>query len=167
MLLKARLPFDLWLHTCFGRTIPPEVIGCVISILQDKLYPKDPILPPAELFPYPGMNDFNEWSLYHGWMEQYLKYVHWYAKVALQPDVTLGQLFDAPLYIRTWFIPNEDSSSFRYGFMFRIYDLVADRIDNPPRLLPEQNLSQEESTSPFHLSLGVTSLDKSLSDHKS
>lgn len=39
-----------------------------------------------------------------GWMEMYLKYVHWYASVALAPDVTIDALFDAPIYVRTWFI---------------------------------------------------------------
>lgn len=76
MWLRGRLPCDLWLMTSFGRIIPPEVLGRVISDCVAGMIPRDPILPPKELFPYEGMNDFNEWSLYRSWMEQYLKYVH-------------------------------------------------------------------------------------------
>ena len=72
MWLAGRLPADLWLACCFGRALPPAVIGRLIAHVVEELLPRDPILPPDELFPYPGMRDFNEWSLYRGWMRQYL-----------------------------------------------------------------------------------------------
>lgn len=134
MLLKACLPFNLWLITAFQKAIPFEVLGMVVALAVDRMKPLDPILPPSELFPYPGMNDFNEWSLYHGWMRQYLVYLKWYCQVALDPVVTLDQLFDAPIYTRTWFIAEDSNDTFSYGFMFHVYDIVERGLRSPPRV---------------------------------
>ena len=135
MFLRGRLPSTIWLTTCFGRVLSPQLIGRVIWEILDSMYPKDLILPPSELYPYPGMADFNEWSVMKGWMKQWLKYVHWYAKVYSQPDVTLDDLFDAPVYVRTWYIPAKDQNFARYGIAFRAYDLVSKYMDSDVRVL--------------------------------
>lgn len=43
---------------------------------------------------------------------------------ALSPSVTVEQFFDAPVYIRTWFIPEVDLSTFSFGLMYRVVDII-------------------------------------------
>ena len=42
-----------------NQCVPPEVMGRLISWLVDIMIPKSPVLPPSELFHYPGMEHFN------------------------------------------------------------------------------------------------------------
>uniref|UniRef100_A0A151UDC3 Uncharacterized protein n=1 Tax=Cajanus cajan TaxID=3821 RepID=A0A151UDC3_CAJCA len=72
------------------------------------------------------MRDFLEWSLYQGWLKQHLKYLHWYCAVALAPDVNIDAFIDRPIYIRTWYSPKVDLSTFRFGVMFRVFDWVVE-----------------------------------------
>ncbi|KAI4297997.1 hypothetical protein L6164_037851 [Bauhinia variegata] len=116
--------------------LPPQVIGRVVDRLRDHFIPRDPITPPDEVFPYPGMRDFQEWSLYQGWMRQYLTYLKWYCSVALAPDVSIDAFIDAPIYIRTWHSPKVDLSTFRFGVMFRVYDWVTELLMEDIRVLP-------------------------------
>lgn len=97
-------------------------MGMVIQDLRDYFIPKHPILPSSDVFPHPGMADFNEWSLYRGWMALYLKYLQWYCQVALDPCVHIDAFVEAPVFIRTWYIPEVDLSTFRFGIMFRILE---------------------------------------------
>lgn len=76
--------------------------------------------------PYPGVRDFLEWSLYQGWMRQYLKYPHWYCAVALDQAVSLEAFVDPPVYCRTWYTPKVDKSTFRFCVMFQVYDWVVE-----------------------------------------
>lgn len=76
-------------------------------------------------FPYPGFRDFNEWSVYQGWMRQYLRYLHRYVTVAMNPSASLQNFVDPPIFIRTWSRPRVDLSSYRFGIMFRKKDGVS------------------------------------------
>lgn len=136
MKLYGLLPVGLWLSVALGVVLPPQVIGRVVDRLRDHFIPRDPITPPDEVFPYPGMRDFQEWSLYQGWMRQYLTYLKWYCSVALAPDVSIDAFIDAPIYIRTWHSPKVDLSTFRFGVMFRVYDWVTELLMEDIRVLP-------------------------------
>ncbi|KAI5638706.1 hypothetical protein M9H77_00437 [Catharanthus roseus] len=119
------------------KWIPPEVIGGVIQYLRDFMVPKDIVLPPNEVFPYEGMRDFNEYSLYRSWMDQYLIYLKWYCQVVLDPCVTIDQITsDPPIYIRTWYMPEVDLSTFRYGIMFRVIDVVGCLLNSGIKFFP-------------------------------
>lgn len=89
MRLYGLLPATLWLALASGQVPSPTVIGWVIDRLRDQMVPKDPITVPDKAFAYPGHRDFLEWSLYHGWMKQYLTYLKWYCEVALNPCASL------------------------------------------------------------------------------
>lgn len=141
MLFKFRLMqsfrLDFALSVLLGVMIPPQVFGRVIfGLLEKEFKPKDFIPPPPEVFPYPGMMVFNEYSLYRGWMEQYLRYLRWYALLYMKPDLTLDDLLDAPVYIRTWDAPKVDLETFRFGITVRIVDVVAVMANRDIRLLP-------------------------------
>ncbi|KAI5659562.1 hypothetical protein M9H77_28355 [Catharanthus roseus] len=98
---------------------------------------KNIVLPPNEVFPYEGMRDFNEYSLYRSWMDQYLIYLKWYCQVVLDPCVTIDQITsDPPIYIRTWYMPEVDLSTFRYGIMFRVIDVVGCLLNSGIKFFP-------------------------------
>lgn len=101
--------------------IQPEVVGALFALLKVKEHyaPVDIQIPPIKAFPYPGMNDFLEYSLYRGWMEQYLAYLKWYCLLDLNPTVRLDDLFNAPTYTSTWYT---DPMIYRFGILFRMYD---------------------------------------------
>lgn len=109
------LPCPLWLAVAAGFVPSPQVIGRVVERLREHFVPKDPITPPDVVFPYPGMRDFLEWSLYQGWLKLHLKYLHWYCAVALAPDVNIDAFIDPPIYIRTWYSPKVDLSTSPLG----------------------------------------------------
>lgn len=54
-------------------------------------------LPPENLFPDESHIELLERTLYRNWMEQWLKWNKWYYTVALGPDPTLHDLFNAPI----------------------------------------------------------------------
>lgn len=132
------LPCPLWLAVAAGFVPSPQVIGRVVERLREHFVPKDPITPPDVVFPYPGMRDFLEWSLYQGWLKQHLKYLHWYCAVALAPDVNIDAFIDPPIYIRTWYSPKVDLSTFRFGVMFRVFDWVVELSRQDIRVLTGQ-----------------------------
>lgn len=128
---------ELCLATVLGHPIQPEVIGRLVYIMLEFFTPNDPILPPERVFPHPGMMDFNEYSLYRGWMEQYLVYLRWKSLLYLKPAIVLDDLLEVPIFIRTWFRPSYNEEEFKFGIMFRMYDIALQlQGDNLPRLLP-------------------------------
>lgn len=126
--LSGILPVELWLPSVLGYVPAPEVIGMVIERLRLVLKPRDLETPPPAHFPYPGMADFLEWSVYQGWMRDYLHYLKWYAEIALNPSVSLQDLHDPPTYIRTWYRPKTDLSVFKFGLRYRMCDWIDDIV---------------------------------------
>lgn len=101
-------------------------------------------MPPDAAFPYPGMKDFLEWSLFRGWMDQYQQYLKWYCSLALAPDVCISDFVDAPIYIRTWHSPKVDLSTYRFGLMFRVYDWVVELAKEDLRVLADTKSSSDK-----------------------
>ena len=87
-----------------------SLMGRVIVIkylnLISRFAPKDLLLPPEETFIHTDLDILNEKTVYIGWMKLYLRYLKWYCEVALHPGLQLSDFFDAPLFIRSWYIPN-------------------------------------------------------------
>ncbi|KAL0294533.1 UNVERIFIED_CONTAM: hypothetical protein Sradi_6882600 [Sesamum radiatum] len=80
-----------------GKPLNPYLIGLLVDYLRKEVRPKDLKVVPDDLFQQPGMKDFLEWSLLRSWMR--LRLVHWYASVALRPDVSVEELLEtAPYY---------------------------------------------------------------------
>lgn len=94
-------------------------------------------LPPSEVFAYPGMEVFNEYTLYHGWMKLYLEYQRWNCMLRLSASIELEVFMDVPIFIRTYYRPANMDDSFRYGIIFRMYDLAVQlQWGNVMKLLP-------------------------------
>lgn len=134
--LQPSISMRCKLGLAMGKALDPSVWGLAVWHLLEYFAPKDPILPPPEVFAYPGMMDFCEYSLYQGWMRSYLAYLKWYALVFSSPTVDLDDFLSPPVYVRTWFRPSTDFDQFKFGVMFRMYDFVVDASRRPPRCLP-------------------------------
>ena len=48
------------------------------------------------------MKDMLEWMTLRGWVKQWLNYLKWYWSVAMSPEVTLRDFFDAPVVNPRW-----------------------------------------------------------------
>lgn len=128
------LSIDVAIGLSLGFMIHPSVVGMLWHHLWSELAPKELQLPPSEVYPYPGMMDFNEYSLYRGWMKQYLNYLRWYYLLALTPG-SLNDFLDAPVYTKTWHVSTVDLSTYRYGLLFRLYDLAVKLSAEPLKSL--------------------------------
>lgn len=60
-------------------------------------------------------------------MKDWLRYVHWYWSVANSPDVSLNDFFSASVYEKEWRIRRESSELIRFGLLWKIVDLVAEK----------------------------------------
>lgn len=54
VLLKSILGFEMWASMLLGHIIECGHLGRLISWLREVSIPRDPILPPSQLYPYPG-----------------------------------------------------------------------------------------------------------------
>lgn len=99
----------------------------MIDILRLEMKPKDLVLAPDELYIQEVLKDITEWTVLRAWVKQWLKYVKWYSSVALSPEVTINQLFHAPIVTSTWKRTKRDENLVRFGLLWKLYDIVAVR----------------------------------------
>lgn len=137
------LPLEFWI----GRGIPldPYLKGLIVDYIRKKVVPVELKLPPENLFPDESHIELLERTLYRNWMEQWLKWNKWYYTVALGPDPTLHDLFNAPIVETTWYRRNRDSDVFKFGLIWKTYDLV-DKYGLHPKvgILEEGRLENQE-----------------------
>ena len=113
---------ELWLGR--GRPLNPYLRFVLVDKVLSQLRPKDLRVTPAELFVTEKVSDFQEYSTLRGWVQQWLRYCHWYYSVAMDPQVKLDDLFDGPVYTSSWRATKRDESLVRFGLLWRLYDLV-------------------------------------------
>lgn len=119
------LPIDWWLGC--GKPLNPYINGLLVSYIRDQLKPKQLKGVPEEFFSQPGMAHFFEWSLTRSWMVQWLASVRWYCETALNPVVSIQSLIDtAPIVQDHWNLRRRDSSLFRFGLLWKCYDMLRD-----------------------------------------
>lgn len=139
-LVQKDLSLEIALSVVLGRWISPQEFGRVIHLIITKeLLLKELTLPPIEVYPYPGMEGFNEYSLFRGWMKQYLTYLYWYSSLWLSPRITLDHLFTAPVYSSTWYAPKVSLETFRFGLSLRIIDVMIEVSKTKILLLPSSD----------------------------
>lgn len=108
---KGDFSLLLALHAVLGAWIPPSVVGRLYDLLLQKFAPKDLVTPPSEVYIQPESEEFVEYTLLQRWMEQYLKYLHWYAKASTRQD-SLDVFLQAPVYNRFWYrVPERESDT--------------------------------------------------------
>lgn len=72
---------------------------------------------------FEGERDNSEYTLLRNWLSQWLKWLHWYAKVALGPDPSIKELFEAPICGTSWRRTNFDSDYMKFGLLWKCYDM--------------------------------------------
>lgn len=70
--------------------------GKMIAYLRFELKPKEIGLVPDELC-FDGEIEFHERTIVFHWMKQWLKWVQWYYTDAWSPEVSIDQMFSAPM----------------------------------------------------------------------
>lgn len=60
-------------------------------------------------------------------MEQWLKYLKWYLTTASDPAVSIEEFFNAPIVTSRWKATREDPLVIRFGLLWKLYDLVAEK----------------------------------------
>lgn len=131
---RSGVSIEIALSTVLKCTIPPEVLGVIHSKLYAHLVPKEPTEPPIELFPYPGMRDFLEYSLYKGWIRQYLAYLKWYSLLVSDPPSRLDHYLSPPVFTNTWFSDRRENNV-EYGLLCRVFDWTCTHIRHPPKCI--------------------------------
>nr|AGC81669.1 hypothetical protein DCGMS_00090 [Raphanus sativus]AIE42606.1 hypothetical protein RadishMT_p075 [Raphanus sativus]QGW48454.1 hypothetical protein [Raphanus sativus]QNC68196.1 hypothetical protein [Brassica juncea] len=103
------------------------------------------------------MEVFNEYTLYHGWMKLYLEYQRWNCMLRLSASIELEVFMDVPIFIRTYYRPANMDDSFRYGIIFRMYDLAVQlQWGNVMKLLPVTKTQVETKKKALNLNVSKT-----------
>jgi len=119
---NGKLPLEYWIGR--GNPLNPYLRGRIIWFRRKELKPKEIRLPPEQLC-FEGEVVFNEHTLILNWVKQWLKWVQWYWTIAYSPDVTIDQLFDAPICATTWKRTNKDVNLIKFGLLWKAYDMAA------------------------------------------
>lgn len=131
-----RLPFEFWLGR--GYPLNPYLKGLIVDFLRKELKPKELKLVPEELT-FENQSELLEYTLIHQWMKSWLQYVYWFHTVALNLDPSLVELFDVPLVETSWRGTKIDKDLYRFGLVWKVYDMVGQRglSWRPPILSPD------------------------------
>lgn len=88
------------------------------------MVPKEWKLCPKELFVTEKVQEFLEWSSLRAWVRDWLRYCRWYYGTAMQPDVSIEDLFRAPVVHYHLKITRIDPQLVRFGLLWKVYNLV-------------------------------------------
>ena len=98
--------------------------GKMIAYLRFELKPKEIGLVPDELC-FDGEIEFHERTIVFHWMKQWLKWVQWYYTDAWSPEVSIDQMFSAPMCATNWKRLHFDENLFFFGLFWKLYDMAA------------------------------------------
>jgi len=119
---KEQLPLELWIGR--GYPLNPYLRGKIIAYLRRELKQQEIRLPPEQLL-FDGEVEFNERTVLRKWMCQWLDWVYWYYSVALNENVSIEELFDAPMCATSWKRTERDNALLMFGFIWKVYDMAA------------------------------------------
>ncbi|GFS28791.1 hypothetical protein Acr_00g0003980 [Actinidia rufa] len=88
-----------------------------------------------------GVNEMTEKTVIRNWVSQWLKYVHWYWKIATRPDANLQEYLEGPVVERTWKIKTNDPSTeiIRFGLVWKLLNMCSGKgIEWMVPVLPEK-----------------------------
>jgi len=119
----SKLPLAWWLAG--GEPLNPYAKGILIESIRKALKPKDLVLPPSELT-FEGQRDNFEYTLYRGWIESWLKWLHWYCTLPLGYDPQIEELFEAPMAETSWHRRTFNEDYYKYGLLWKCFDILRD-----------------------------------------
>lgn len=132
---SSKPPIDstILLYLWLGRgTLPhPNLIGIIWWKLLKLVKPKQLVTPPSKVLS--GIEaDTVEFTLYLNWMQSWLKWLRWYSLLLINPNPTLNCLFSAPICNTTWKRSTFDPSVFKFGLLWKCYDMCGDQASPIP-----------------------------------
>lgn len=118
MYLNRDLPFDLFISD--GYRPNPYHYGYLASLCREWFIPLDlrPLDP--SYWTSPLAKEIAEYTVVEGWVGSWLRYLHWYCTVALDPGVKLEDFFSAPTVERKWWRSEEDPDLVTSGSSIRL-----------------------------------------------
>lgn len=120
-------PFSGKLEWWIGRGYPlsPYLKGLLVERIRAGTKLKQLSPPPDEEWWSMGERDNSEYTLLRNWMELWLKYLLRYARIHLDPDPTLHDLFNPPFVTFSYHTDRtqEVTQSVKaWGLLYRLYD---------------------------------------------
>nr|WMB96955.1 hypothetical protein [Solanum melongena]WMB97167.1 hypothetical protein [Solanum aethiopicum] len=136
---SGSLPLDFWIGR-FG-TLNPYLKGKIVALLLKELKPKELCIFPEDAV-FDGEREILERTTLLNWVKQWLRWLSWYHTIQLRENVTIEELMDAPICAKSWKRSNEDINFFKFGLIFKCYDMGAGwDISTTPRWLLDPNTS--------------------------
>jgi hypothetical protein len=102
----------------------PYLKGKMIAYLRKELKLTEIGLVPDELC-FDGEIEFHERTIVLNWMKQWLKWVIRYYTDAWSPEVSIDQMFSAPMCATNWKRLHFDENLFFFGLFWKLYDMAA------------------------------------------
>lgn len=142
-LRSGAMPLEWWIGR--GNPLNPYLRARLILFLLKEVKPKEiRFFPDAMVFD--GEREILERTVLSGWMKQWLKWVSWYHTKALDPEVSIDQLLDAPMCSTSWKRSNFDPNRFKFGLIWKLYDMAAGwTISTVPSNLLDPNTKIQHS----------------------
>lgn len=115
------LPLEWWIGR--GKPLNPYLRGIIVALVLKELAPRQ-----LELVPEERLGDDDKELLermhYRNWVQDWLRWLHWYSEVISDPAPSLKKLFSAPVVNIHWKkdqIVKEEIK--RFGLLYKLYDL--------------------------------------------
>lgn len=123
----SELTFEWWLG---GWSCPlnPYLKGTLVHWLLFRVRPKQLLLPPHEAFSEEEDPDlvleYSEYTITRCWLAQWLRYLLWFSVRQAKGWSDLTDLLEPPVVETTWYRREVDHSVYRFGNVWRIYNMV-------------------------------------------
>jgi hypothetical protein len=142
-LIKKGESLDWWIGGF--KPINPYIKGVLLSFLLEKMRPKNLVLPPSPGVVTEDQVWWLEVTLYQSWTSQWLKWLLWHTKLAMEPDPSFSDLLDAPICATTWARNRQEPDLIKYGLLWRMVDMYSTVI--PPLPLGWGKVIEEDEIS--------------------
>lgn len=136
---ECPLAFEFWLGG--GKPLDPYLKGRLADMLRSKVRPRELKLPEmgmdAPCLISEHEQELLERMVIRNWVGQWLQWVSWYARVAMDLNTRLTDLLNYPVVETSWRRRNVDPTVHRFGLVWRIFDKALREAGSSARILPE------------------------------
>lgn len=123
----SEIAFEWWL-SAFSQPLDPYLKGRLFHWLLSKVKPKQLQLPSHEDFDKDDdpevVMEFAEYTVLRNWLQSWLRHYLWYITRLSECSGDLKSLLEAPVVETSWRRRSGDPLIFRYGKVWRLYDLA-------------------------------------------
>ena len=138
-----------WWFSGFTKPLNPYLKGCIVHWLLERVKPKQLTLPPHSAFDKKEdpelVLEYCEYTVTRSWCARWLRWLLWYSTKLSNNQGRLRDLLDAPVVETSWYRREIDLTVFRYGLIWRLYDMVKKMSSNVKvRALPTYSIISKE-----------------------